>query len=308
MKKVAFLLLYCSFNYLNAQIGIGTKNPNSTLSIEGSFEAGYKEINSSYNLTDKDYYITYNGNEGSIIQLPQIGIDSKSYTGRIYKIKNISTHDIAINTSGTELLRNSTSKGFKSFNLAPGNFVEIVNNSHTSDGVWDISYITAPNPPSTNWQFDNIYDFKATSRQVVSDTNTELKGFNQTITIPANKEAKVIISYSIPVGTSHPAGYYGITMQKKAPNSLTFSDFDAGSRKYSATTQLVGADYSMVTISATVSDVIAASSSEQKISYRLMSYLENNSNNHIYFMFKSSEDPNNYNWGQGYWFLQVFLK
>lgn len=86
MKKYISILLFGGLT-LNAQVGINTTTPNSTLAINGSLRAGYKEVTAtSYTITDTDHYITYNGTGNTTFTLPVIGSGTSSYTGRIYKI------------------------------------------------------------------------------------------------------------------------------------------------------------------------------------------------------------------------------
>ncbi|WP_294304353.1 hypothetical protein [uncultured Chryseobacterium sp.] len=133
-----FLLLSVQ---VSGQVGINTATPNSTLTVEGSLEADYKEITaSSYPITNKDHYLAYNGTAASTFTLPLIGIGDKSFTGRIYKIKNLSGFNIILQASGGNTLRSDTTGGVSSFTIAPGSYVEAVNNTNTSGSTWDLFY------------------------------------------------------------------------------------------------------------------------------------------------------------------------
>lgn len=305
MRKILFLISAFGcvvFSY--AQIGIGTTTPNSTLVVEGSLETAYREVTASTTLTIADHYITYNGADPATITIPTAASGSNSFTGRIYKIKNISSQPLTIQTSGTEKMRNIDNIGQSSFVLSPGNYTELVNNATATGGItWDVSFITIPKPPLDTWQFENIYDYTATAPQDVANTEsgTSLAGFNQSITIPANKQAKFVISYSIPLGNSTSNfGYFGVTLFKGS------TELAAGSRKSTLAAKGSSAAYSMTTIGATVTDILEPTSTAQTITYSLKAYLEVTTGTTKYLMF-SATDPN-FNWGKGYWSIQVFLK
>lgn len=289
-------------------VGIGTINPNSTLAIKGFLEAGYKEVSSSYTLSETDHYVSYTGNMDASISLPSVGSGTTAFFGRIYKIKNISNNQLTIATkNSTDKLRNSSSE-IPSFILPPGYYAEIVNNTNLSgSATWDVSFIGYPQLPAENWQFDNIYDYQASVPQNITGLESQigpeidLIGFSKTIIVPANRSAKIVISYSIPVGSSNPQGYYGVIMMKNN------TEFIAGSRKFTQyTLPATGASWSMVTISATVADNIDISSSPQTINYKLRSYLENSKT--VRYLMYDSNNSTNYNWGRAYWSLTVYLK
>ncbi|WP_128331268.1 hypothetical protein [Apibacter sp. HY039] len=142
MKKSFLLLLIVLFQFSFCQVGINTDTPNSTLSINGSLQAGYKEISGSYNLTSTDYYITYNGTSEATVILPVVQTGNTSFTGRIYKIKNISGFSIDLVTNDSNLRIDGQIS--KSITIKPGSYVEIVNNNNLTSG-WDVSFLGANN-------------------------------------------------------------------------------------------------------------------------------------------------------------------
>lgn len=156
-----------------------------------------------------------------------------------------------------------------------------------------------------NWVFDNVYDYTAAGPQNIIGTSVEdLSGFSQTITIPANKEAKIIITYSIPIGTENNSanangGYLGVKFFK---NNV---EFPAGSRK-STIVARTGLQWSMYTVGATVADSIELSTLPRTVTYKLQSYAESATFSSRFLMYASTGD--NFNWGKGYWSFQVFLK
>lgn len=145
MKRYISILLFGGV-FLNAQVGINTATPNSTLAINGSLGAGYKQITAtSYTILATDHYITYNGTGNATFTLPPIGSGTTSYTGRIYKIKNISTSNITLQASGGNTLRIDNTP-VSSFVIPLGAYAEVVNNSNTTGGTWDLSFTVLPKP------------------------------------------------------------------------------------------------------------------------------------------------------------------
>lgn len=145
MKKYLSILLFGGV-LLNAQVGINTSTPNSTLAINGSLGAGYKQVTAtSYSILATDHYITYNGTGNATFTLPAIGSGTTSYTGRIYKIKNISTSNITLQASGGNTLRIDNTP-VSSFVIPLGAYAEVVNNSNTTGGTWDLSFTVLPKP------------------------------------------------------------------------------------------------------------------------------------------------------------------
>lgn len=131
---------------MNAQVGIKTSTPNSTLAVNGSMGADYKQITATtYTITATDHYLTYNGAANTAFTLPVIGTGTTSFTGRIYKIKNISTSSITIQASSGNTLRVDNTP-VASFVIPTGAYAEVVNNSNTTGGTWDLSFSVLPKP------------------------------------------------------------------------------------------------------------------------------------------------------------------
>ncbi|MGG7550930.1 hypothetical protein ACQ7CX_09960 [Chryseobacterium arthrosphaerae] len=145
MKKYLSILLFGALS-LNAQVGINTTTPNSTLAVNGSLRAGYTQVTAtSYNILANDHYITYNGTANATFTLPVIGTGTSSYTGRIYKIKNISASSITLQASSGNTLRIDNTP-VASFVIPTGAYAEVVNNSNTTGGTWDMSFTVLPKP------------------------------------------------------------------------------------------------------------------------------------------------------------------
>lgn len=144
-KNFISLLVLCGVS-LGAQVGIKTNTPNSTLAVAGSMGADYKQITAAaYNVTATDHYITYNGTANTTFTLPVIGTGITSYTGRIYKMKNISAFSITLQASSGNTLRIDNTP-VTSFVIPTGAYAEVVNNSNTTGGTWDLSFTVLPKP------------------------------------------------------------------------------------------------------------------------------------------------------------------
>lgn len=139
-----------------------------------------------------------------------------------------------------------------------------------------------------------------TSAQTVNDTNLNL---STTVTIPANKEAIIIINYSVPVGLAsftQPEGYYGIRFLKNG------AELQQGSRKYSINNNSATR---MVSVANVVIDKVAATGVDQTITYTLNGYLEQlDAGTHTYRFNMWSGLGSNYNWGYGSISKIVYLK
>ncbi|AZA49434.1 hypothetical protein EG346_15150 [Chryseobacterium carnipullorum] len=146
MKKIIIIYGLLSAGSVFAQIGINTKNPNSTLSVNGSLEGKYNQITNSYTLTHTDFLVSYTGDSDAIITLPSVGSGSSSFAGRFYRIKNISTSNITLQPSDGNFIRSTDLTGVPNFLIPPGNYVEVVNNNNPSAAgvaTWDLTFIAS---------------------------------------------------------------------------------------------------------------------------------------------------------------------
>ncbi|WP_292008109.1 hypothetical protein, partial [Chryseobacterium sp.] len=149
MRKVIFIgIVLCSFN-LNAQVGINTPNPNSTLVVEGSYEGAYKNISTNTTLTALDQYITVTGSTAISITLPDGSSTTNSFSGRIYRIRNNSSQDATLLGFGnTQLIRVSATTSSSNYTIPAGGYVEVVKNESTgsSGSLWELSFYGVATP------------------------------------------------------------------------------------------------------------------------------------------------------------------
>lgn len=87
MKAIAMICLLLLALQPKAQVGIGTTSPNSTLDVRGSFSLSYRSFNCNTTICSTDNTLVFDGTADAVAELP----DAVSCTGRIYRIKNIST-------------------------------------------------------------------------------------------------------------------------------------------------------------------------------------------------------------------------
>lgn len=86
MKNLCVLLLCVYASVSNAQIGVGTTSPTSTLDVRGSLALNYRSFTSSTTAASTDQTLLFTGTTASTITLP----DATTCAGRLYTIKNAS--------------------------------------------------------------------------------------------------------------------------------------------------------------------------------------------------------------------------
>jgi hypothetical protein len=80
-------LLFLLESNVNAQVGIGTVSPLSTLDVRGSISGNYRSFTGNTTASATDYALAFTGTTASSVTLP----DATGCTGRIYLIKNSNT-------------------------------------------------------------------------------------------------------------------------------------------------------------------------------------------------------------------------
>jgi hypothetical protein len=128
----------------NAQVGIGTVSPLSTLDVRGSMSTATRSFPGSTTAGSSDYTLIFDGAAASTVTLP----DATTCVGRVYCIKNFST------TSPAPLLTIATTSsqkidGLSSWTLSETNEVTTL----VSDGSnWEIAGETTPSSTGSNWE------------------------------------------------------------------------------------------------------------------------------------------------------------
>ncbi|NML71545.1 hypothetical protein HHL23_17310 [Chryseobacterium sp. RP-3-3] len=139
-------------------------------------------------------------------------------------------------------------------------------------------------------------------------------GLSLTVNIPPHSACRVIVTYSVPVGTYSTVpinasgfGYYGVRFTKNGVED------PSGSRKYSILPSGDGASSGMVSSGATYIGIETNNTSAvQTVTYNLNGYIELGnagftSTNMVFNMWDNIGNPN-FNWGYGSMTAQVFAK
>ncbi|WP_353103468.1 hypothetical protein [Myroides odoratus] len=141
-KKVLIIFMSaCSLGY--AQLGVNTTEITSTLTVQGSIAANYREItNATYAIQKDDYNISYRGNSGEgVFYLPSIEGSGDSF-GRMYNIKNLSTkQNLVVRTLGTQFLQfgGENPDRVTEFTIYPGQHLYVVANKDNNWIVYDVN-------------------------------------------------------------------------------------------------------------------------------------------------------------------------
>jgi hypothetical protein len=141
MKKLFVIGMLVLSAYTQAQVGIGTTSPNSTLDVRGSQSGNIQIFTTAYTATSTDYNLIFTGSSATTVTLPTaVGI-----TGRIYCVKNASTNTSVLTIATT------------SAQTIDGVSTQALNNPYQtltviSDGSnWHIMGYGLPSGSGTNW-------------------------------------------------------------------------------------------------------------------------------------------------------------
>jgi len=124
-----------------AQIGVGTTSPNSTLDVRGSLSLNYRAFTTSNAVTISDNMLVFTGVSAATLTLP----DATACVGRAYWIKNTSSNVSLLTIATTS---SQTIDGITSWLLDEANeSVRVVSNGAN----WNISAQSFPTGSGTNW-------------------------------------------------------------------------------------------------------------------------------------------------------------
>lgn len=301
--NLAAILLVLSFS-TNAQVGVGTNNPGGAFHVDGNKDNAASPTAAQ---TANDFIVTTTGSAalGTITLDPsaKFQIDATNKGMLIPRVALTAPND------GTTI--SSPAKGLIVYNTNVTTNME--EGFYTNYGTSTVpQWITYQQRDKTAWKLDNVFDITATAPvdQVVTATtavNNVNLGLSVTITIPAFTQAKLVTTYSVPMGTTTVStnfgGYFGIRFLKNG------TELPAGSRKYTVPAVSTNASSRMASVNATVGDTVTNNTaSPVNVTYTLNGYVEPTADTStIRFNMWSTVDPN-FNWGRGYMSVQMFTK
>lgn len=298
----AISLALSIFSY--AQVGVGTNNPSGAFHVDGNKDNAASPTAAQ---TDNDFIITSAGS--AALGTTTVDASAKFQINATNKGMLIPRVTLTAPNDGTTI--SSPAKGLIVYNTNVTTNME--EGFYTNYGTPALpQWITYQQRDKTAWKLDNVFDVTATAPidQVVTATtavNNVNLGLSVTITIPAFTQAKLVTTYSVPIGTTAIAtnfgGYFGIRFLKNG------SELPAGSRKYTVPAISSGASSRMASVNATVGDtVINNTATPVNVTYALNGYVEPTADTAtIRFNMWSTTDPN-FNWGRGYMSIQMFTK
>lgn len=252
MKRAFITLLASLFVMIsNAQIGIGTTTPNSTLDVRGSIATSYRAFTTSTSATSTDNLLVFTGTSACSLILPTaVGCD-----GRNYVLKNASaatpTPVVTITTTSSQ-----TIDGISSWLLDETNeTVTVISNGAN----WNIVAQSLPTGSGTSWtQGGNSvasikkmgtisnYDlpFITNNTEKMRLTTTGNMGIGTSIFNVANPEKLLVdagatSSVNAIVGKGSIDSYLQLNIQNNSAGSSASSDVVATANNGSETTNYV---------------------------------------------------------------------
>ncbi|RKS26059.1 hypothetical protein CLV94_1111 [Flavobacterium endophyticum] len=170
MKKILVTLLLAALavGSLYAQnTGINTKNPNSSLTVNGSYAGSYKVIAADAALTNTDQFVNVLGNTAAItLTLPNAVVADAAkdaFYGRVYRIKNTSAFDVTIKGNSTQLIQTNAASIANTIVIKPGQSVVVVKNTNNiiSAALWDVFLQSTVITNNNNFEVNGIKSFRA---------------------------------------------------------------------------------------------------------------------------------------------------
>ena len=156
--------------------GIGTAVPGSKLTVNGSFAATYKIINSNITLDGTDFYYAINASAPRTVTLPAATVAAPAagnILGRIYHIKNTGDSTVTVAASGSELIDNQSGAGVASITLPAGYYAMLISKG-TIGAVttWEVALIGTSTLPEYLQNNTTLTSFIASSASPVILANS----------------------------------------------------------------------------------------------------------------------------------------
>lgn len=315
MKKISLFLAFKIVSFAFGQVGVNTSNPQNTFHIDGGKDNPASGVPNAAQQSN-DIIITSEGKVG----IRTINPDPSSVLDVQATDKGVLVPKVSLVSYTDAATISSPAKGL------------VVYNTNTNTIVQEGLYMNYGTPASPDWKtFDfldksiyrlaNIFDTRATSPVDLTvpahQTTTIDLGMNVTVTVPPFSDAKLLINYSVPVGTvdnsnntTGTGGYMGVRFLKNG------SEFEAGSRKFTipersgSVTAIINR---MVNVWNGISDTVFNNTAVPvTVMYSLQGYIENTSAMSGNFRFNmlttSPSMPSEFTWGNSYMAIQMFTR
>ncbi|MBL1222852.1 hypothetical protein JET18_18495 [Chryseobacterium sp. L7] len=304
MKTQLAAIAFVISAFSNAQVGIGTNTPGGAFHVDGNKDNAASPTAAQ---TANDFIVTSTGSAA----LGTITPDASAKFQINATDKGMLIPRVALTAPNDAATILSPAKGLIVYNTNVNTNME--EGFYTNYGTPAVpKWITYQQRDKTAWKLDNVFDVTATAPvdQTVTATtavNNINLGLSITITVPAFTQAKLVTTYSVPMGTTAIAtsfgGYFGVRFLKNG------TELPAGSRKYTVPAVSSSASSRMASVNATVGDTVTNNTaSPVNVTYALNGYVEPTADTAtIRFNMWSTADPN-FNWGRGYMSVQMFTK
>jgi hypothetical protein len=209
--KITILAFAVNFAVIvtNAQVGIGTTAPNSTLEINGSLAAGVRTFSGAYTADISDYNLIFTGTSATTLTLPT----AAGITGRIYTIKNASSNTsvLTIATTSSQTIDGITTQLLSNTNQS----LSVVSNGTG----WNIVGYALPSGSGTNWSQGGNSVSGVTSLGTLS---------NHALPFITNNTEKMRLSTSgfLGIGTTSPgARIHAVSESSESGDDYIFDDY-----------------------------------------------------------------------------------
>lgn len=310
MKKIILLLTVQVAGFVFGQFGINTPNPQGVFHIDGGKDNPVTGVPNTVQQSN-DFIITAQGKVGigTITPDPSSALDLRATD------KGALFPRVALLSDTDAITIPSPAKGLMVYNTNPS--AVLPEGLYINSGTNLLpSWKTFAFADKNNYQLADIFESTAPtfSDFVVDASRTVffiITGLGNTITIPPFTDAKLVINYSIPVGSidgsnnaTGAGGYMGVRFHKNG------SPFDIGSRKFTMPDQSGGTSNRVINVTNMFADtVINNAATPLTIFYAPWSFVENRSPNTGTFRFsKFSNSPPYSNWGIAYMKIEMFTR
>ncbi|OCA78148.1 hypothetical protein BBH99_09675 [Chryseobacterium contaminans] len=174
-RNLSFIVLCAGLIGLkmNAQVGVNTPNPTSSLTVNGSFAATYKTVSASGIIGPNDYYTAYNSANDGTLTLPAAINGAGNFAGRTYHFKNTGTGNLIIAANGTELIDTQTGAGVPNITIPAGYYAFLVSKGTVTGTTWELVLFSSSNsmPPVSQ-----TYLFSSAQQNAVKQNCTATTG------------------------------------------------------------------------------------------------------------------------------------